>query len=83
VFTLEEFKNASLRRKLCISTTSKELKDAMAMLPPSGAGNTKVCFYLSDIRKIIAPQGELSVDLTREYYMELIKIFPPDKTAFI
>ena len=28
VFTADEFKNAALRRKLCISTTSKELKDA-------------------------------------------------------
>ncbi|MBQ5337485.1 MAG: hypothetical protein J6W65_08620, partial [Oscillospiraceae bacterium] len=83
VFTADEFKNAALRRKLCISTTSKELKEAMSLLPPSEAGNIRVCFYLSDLRKIIAPQGELSVDLTREYYTELTAVFPPDKIAFI
>ena len=83
MFTADEFRNAALRRKLCISTSSKELKDAMSLLPPSEAGNIKVCFYLSDLRKIIAPHGDLSVVLTREYYTELTKIFPPDKLAFI
>ena len=83
VFTADEFRNAALRRKLCISTTSKELKDAMSLLPSAESGNIRVCFYLSDLRKIIAPHGELKVNLTREYYTELTGIFPPDKLAFI
>ena len=83
VFTADEFENAALRRKLCISTSSSGLKDAMAMLPPSEKGNVKVCFYLSDLRKIIAPHGEISVKLTHGYYTELLKSFPDDKMALI
>ena len=80
-----EFDRAVSNMKLCIKTTSKEtvLRPELVAVCEKYSGDTKVCCYLTDIKKTVAPRARLSLKLSRESFDELKKHFTPSEIGLI
>ncbi len=47
------------------------------------SGNTEICFYLTDKKKIVRPKNKLSVNLSEQSYMALTRIIPQQNIGLI
>lgn len=83
IFSEEEFINMMRRKKLCINTTGADLQKAASSAALTETGDTAVCFYLSDLKKIISPKIKNKLTLTQEKYASLCSIFSENNIAFI
>ncbi len=81
----EEFAQLLASKKLCINTKSTELAGMLASLNEymSDEGHTSVCFYLSDLKKIISPKEKKKIDITNELYVLLNKKISGENMTFI
>lgn len=61
--------------RLCIKTKSDSVpvKEITELCTFYG-GNTPVCFYLTDVKKMVRPKNKLSLRITEEVFEKLLKI---------
>ena len=71
------------RKRLCINTTSEKIAELSANLNFSGSGNTQVCYYLSDVKKIISSKTNNRIELDNESYKKLCSILSEENIALI
>ncbi|MBE6852237.1 MAG: hypothetical protein E7505_01995 [Ruminococcus sp.] len=83
VFSEQDFINMIRRKKLCIKTRSTDVSELTGILSLTGDGDTDVCFYLSDMKKIFMSKEKNRIYLTPEKYNELCKTISPDDIALI
>lgn len=62
------------RRKLCIKTESSKLQELTGLIADNAEkGNTSVCFFLTDIRKLVTPKEKITIYLTNDILNTLRK----------
>jgi DNA polymerase-3 subunit alpha len=63
--------------KLCIKTSSDSaaLKPELVELCSKYSGTTAVCYYLTDLKKTVAPRSKLSLKVNREVFEKLKSIY--------
>ena len=70
--------------KLCLKITSSELpNNYMPEICKKFSGNTKVVFYLTDVKKMLSPRNRLSVNICRESVAEIRKKYPISSVGLI
>lgn len=71
--------------KLCIKTTSADaaVSPQLQKICESYSGDTSVCFYLTDLRKIVTPKKKISILVNQESSEVLKSIFSQDKIGLI
>ena len=72
-----EFERSIASMKLCIKTTSDNaaLKPELVELCSKYSGTTAVCYYLTDMKKTVAPRSKLSLKISREVFEKLKSIY--------
>ena len=83
IFSEDEFMTMIKRKRLCINTTSEKIAELSANLNFSGSGNTQVCYYLSDVKKIISSKTNNRIELDNESYKKLCSILSEENIALI
>lgn len=79
----DEFRGLAFRKKLCINTPSSELNSIISAVSPGKTGNMQVCWYLSDMKKIISPRDDNRIEFNEEYYKKISKLIFEDNIALI
>ena len=70
--------------KLCLKITSAELpNNYMPEICKKFSGNTKVVFYLTDVKKMLSPRNRLSVNICMESVAEIRKKYPISSVGLI
>ena len=79
------FARMTENHKLCIKLTTEELSktEQLKRLSAVYSGYTEVCFYLTDVRKMVSPKNKLAFGISAEFYSELLKIFGKDRLGLI
>ncbi|MDE6781022.1 MAG: DNA polymerase III subunit alpha, partial [Ruminococcus sp.] len=78
-----DFPEMLSKMKLCIKMTSAELENnPMPALCEKFKGNTRVAFYLTDLKKMLSPRNRLSVDICSSV-SEILKIYPMSDIGLI
>ncbi|MBE6842602.1 MAG: DNA polymerase III subunit alpha [Ruminococcus sp.] len=74
IFSEKEFVDMCSRRKLCIKIKTYELNDVISRLGGilTDEGKTSVCFYLTDLKKLISQKGKNKINLSKNS-LEFIK----------
>ncbi len=74
IFSEKEFVDMCSRRKLCIKIKTNELNDVISRLGGilTDEGKTSVCFYLTDLKKLISQKGKNKINLSKNS-LEFIK----------
>lgn len=68
----DEFHHMIEHMQLCIKIQSDKIPiDFLEKLCTQYKGNTEICFYLTDLKKMVRPRKKLSLNLTTEVYDKL------------
>ncbi len=80
-----EFDHVISNMKLCIKTTSDKAAVSREFAEFCGryGGNTAVCYYLADLRKTVMPKNKLSLNMNKQVFFELNKMFGKGNIALI
>lgn len=79
-----EFDRLSGAMQLCIKVSSDSVPLAeINKLAAAHKGNTEVCFYFTDMKKMVRPKNTIKVKADRKLYDELIKIIPEKNIGLI
>ena len=73
----EEFQGLISNMKLCIKTTSAAASISPELVHICGKypGNTRICYYLSDSKKIVMPKDRLSINVSESSFADLSSIY--------
>lgn len=85
ILTPEEVERTLTQKRLCVKLDSVQLPKAKQILALSAAapGETKLCFYLTDKRKMISPKGGQSLHLTQSLYQQMCQIVPLEQMGIL
>lgn len=76
VLAENDFKRNFSNMKLCIKTTSADTKiDELKRVCSDFRGDTAICFYFTDIRKMLMPKIRLSLEVSGDSYRKISEIF--------
>ncbi|MBR5512466.1 MAG: DNA polymerase III subunit alpha [Ruminococcus sp.] len=80
----DEFAHMTEHMQLCIKMEAdkvpvKYLED----LAKKYKGDTQMCFYFTDMKKMVRPRNRISFNVSREMYSELVKIISPENIGLI
>ena len=79
IFAENELSRMTENMKLCIKADSADVPiEAVSALCGRYSGSTEICFYLTDVRKVIKPKSGLSVAVNQESYRAFSDVFSPD-----
>ncbi|MBQ1519262.1 MAG: DNA polymerase III subunit alpha [Ruminococcus sp.] len=80
-----EFELLVSNMKLCIKTVSSKaaVTAELAELCRAFKGNTEICFYLTDIKKIVMPKNRLSMTVDRNSFEKLKDLFDISQIGLI
>ena len=81
----KSFSRMASNMKLCIKTDRKQQESIgrLAEVCTRYPGDTQVCFYFTDVKKMAAPRRKMSVMINEASYRELTDIFPPEQIGLI
>ncbi len=85
IFTENDFEKMTGNMRLCIKTdaahavVSAELYEICRDYP----GYTGICFYLTDLKKLVAPRNKVSLRISSESVDRILKIYSEDKIGLI
>ena len=88
MYSEKEYIENMKSKRLCLKTNSKDVSYLYNKLEENFKkayyiGETNVCFYISDVKKIIAPKTTIKFNLTNDLYNNLQKIISSEDIAFI
>ena len=85
VFTEEELPQLIGNMKLCIKTDTANMTVPPELVRLCGnyPGTTKICFYLTDARKMIVPRNSMSIEISKASFDELSALFDSSQTGLI
>lgn len=76
VLAENDFNRNFSNMKLCIKTTSADTKiDELKRLCSDFRGDTAICFYFTDVRKMLMPKMRLSIEISSDSYRKITEIF--------
>ena len=76
VLAENDFKRNFSNMKLCIKTTSADTKiDELKRVCSDFRGDTAICFYFTDVRKMLMPKMRLSIEISSDSYRKITEIF--------
>lgn len=76
VLAENDFNRNFSNMKLCIKTTSADTKiDELKRVCTDFRGDTAICFYFTDVRKILMPKMRLSIEISSDSYRKITEIF--------
>lgn len=76
VIAENDFERNFSNMKLCIKTTSANTKiDELKRVCTDFRGDTAICFYFTDVRKMLMPKTRLSLEISGESYRKIAEIF--------
>ena len=76
IFAENELSRMTENMKLCIKADSADVPiETVSALCGRYSGSTEICFYLTDVRKVIKPKSGLSVAVNQESYREFSEVF--------
>lgn len=80
----EEFDHMIEHMQLCIKIQSDKIPmDFLEKLCTQYKGNTEICFYLTDFKKMVRPRKKLSLCLTMEVYNKLQSVINSENMGLI
>ena len=80
----EEFDHMIEHMQLCIKIQSDKIPmDFLEKLCTQYKGNTEICFYLTDLKKMVRPRKKLSICLTMEVYNKLQSVINSENMGLI
>lgn len=80
----EEFDHMIEHMQLCIKIQSDKIPmDFLEKLCTQYKGNTEICFYLTDFKKMVRPRKKLSLCLTMEVYNKLQSVINAENMGLI
>ncbi len=85
IISESEFGRMTANMKLCIKTTSAHasVSGGLMQICSKYRGNTPVCYYLTDLKKMIIPKNKISLEISKSSYNELIKLYKADRIGLI
>lgn len=85
ILSEEELKRKLLRSRLCCKILSSETEKmkAAAQTASMYRGNVPLCFYLTDMKKTIAPKTKIMTALTEELYKKLCDLLGENNIGII
>ncbi len=84
IATEDEFHHMIEHMQLCIKIQSDKIPmDFLDNLCTQHKGNTEICFYLTDIKKMVRPRKKLSICLTPEVYDKLQNVINSEDMGLI
>lgn len=85
IYDENEFRGNIVRKKLCINTESgnKELMEKVIGLSEGNRGSNLICFYFSDLKKVVADKKKTSVKLNDTFLTKLFEIVDIEQVALI
>ena len=76
VLAENDFNRNFSNMKLCIKTTSADTKiDELKRVCSDFRGDTAICFYFTDVRKMLMPKMRLSIEISSDSYRKITEIF--------
>jgi len=70
--------------QLCVKTPSdKAPVEFLEGLSRRYIGNTQVCFYLTDLKKMVRPKNKISLCINSESYNELLEVLQSENIGLI
>ncbi len=76
VLAENDFNRNFSNMKLCIKTTSADTKiDELKRVCSDFRGDTAICFYFTDVRKMLMPKMRLSIEISNDSYRKITEIF--------
>lgn len=82
ITTEGDFQRIFSNMRICIKTPSDRVP-MLAEICEKFSGNTEICFYLTDRKKIVMPKNKLSVNLSERCYNTLTEIINPENIGLI
>ena len=80
----EELHLIAEQKQLCIKTTSDYVPiDRLKEICSQYRGNTEICFYFMDTKKMVRPKNKLTIDVSEESYRRIIGIIPEERIGLI
>lgn len=85
IFSDLDFDRFISGKKICIKLHSSRLGDLTALehLSAVHRGETRVCFYLTDIGKTVMPKKQISMKITSNSFKKLSELFSADNIGLI
>lgn len=85
IFEESDFEKMSEYLRLCIKTSSDKifLPEKLNDLCIKFMGFTEICFFLTDLKKIVMPKNKLFIRINSDSYSELLKIYKKDEVGLI
>ncbi len=81
----DDFSRLTENMRLCIKMTSSEIRTADQLTDICGRfrGNTPVCFYFTDLKKMVMPKNRLNIGISKECYAALSDIYDANRIGLI
>ena len=85
LYSTSEFKQLTASMNFCVKIRSDDMQTANKIIDICGkySGQTKVCFYLEDKKKYIAPKNKISVDISNSFYKEISDVISDEKIGLM
>jgi len=81
----EEFSRLTENMRLCVKMTSSEIyiADRLTDICRKFRGNTPVCFYFTDLKKMVMPKNRINIEISKESFIALSEIFDAKQIGLI
>ena len=80
----DEFSHLTEHMQLCVKTPSDKVPvEFLERLSQRYKGNTQVCFFLTDTKKMVRPRNKISICINSESYNELLETLKIENIGLI
>ena len=81
----DDFSRLTENMRLCIKMASSEIRtaDQLTDICSRFRGNTPVCFYFTDLKKMVMPKNRLNIGVSKECFAALSDIFDASRIGLI